>query len=77
MSSTRRSWCERCLAPSPHDLRTSPLLSRAALNRVGHITSPGGYLRDLTRKAERGEFNLGPTIMASMRANAGADMKTA
>ncbi|WP_347276908.1 replication initiation protein RepC [Rhizobium sp. YJ-22] len=58
-------------------LRTSLLLSRADLNRVGHITSPGGYLRDLTRKAERGEFNLGPMIMASMRANAGADMKTA
>jgi replication initiation protein RepC len=59
------------------NLRTSPLLSRAALNRVGHITPSGGYLCDLTRKAKRGEFNLGPMIVASMRANAGPDMKTA
>jgi len=58
-------------------LRTSPLLSRAALNRVGHITPSGGYLSDLTRKAKRGEFTLGPMIVASMRANAGPDMKTA
>lgn len=58
-------------------LRTSPLLSRAFLKRVGHIAPSGGYLRDFTRKAKRGEFNLGPMIMASMRANAGPDMKTA
>lgn len=58
-------------------LRTSPLLSRAFLKRVGHITPSGGYLRDLTRKAKRGGINLGPMIMASMRANAGPDMKTA
>ena len=34
------------------------------LERAGHITSPGGYLRDLTRKAARGEFSLGPMINA-------------
>ncbi|MBY3179722.1 replication initiation protein RepC [Rhizobium leguminosarum] len=34
------------------------------LERTGHINSPGGYLRDLTRKAARGEFSLGPMLMA-------------
>ncbi|WP_369431744.1 replication initiation protein RepC [Shinella lacus] len=58
-------------------LRTSPLLSRASLKSVGHITPSGGDLRDFTRKATSGEFNLGPMIMASTRANAGPDMKTA
>ncbi|MGO4440971.1 plasmid replication protein RepC [Rhizobium sp. RAF56] len=37
------------------------------LERAGHINSAGGYLRDLTRKAERGEFSLGPMLMALMR----------
>lgn len=58
-------------------LRTSPGLSRASLKRVGHITPSSGDLRDLTRKAKCGEFNLGPMIMASTRANAGPDMKAA
>ncbi|MEW9613437.1 plasmid replication protein RepC [Shinella sp. S4-D37] len=39
------------------------------LERAGHINSAGGYLRDLTRRAERGEFSLGPMLMALMRAN--------
>ncbi|ASP83035.1 plasmid replication protein RepC [Sinorhizobium meliloti] len=39
------------------------------LEREGHINSPGGYLRDLTRKAARGEFSLGPMLMALLRAN--------
>ena len=29
------------------------------LERAGHINSAGGYLRDLTRKAERREFRSG------------------
>jgi replication initiation protein RepC len=40
------------------------------LERAVHINNAGGYLRDLTRKAERGEFSLGPMLMALMRANA-------
>lgn len=40
------------------------------LERSGHINSPGGYLRDLTRRAERDEFSLGPMVMALLRANA-------
>ena len=39
------------------------------LERAGHINSAGGYLRDLTRRAERGEFTLGPMLMALARAN--------
>ena len=39
------------------------------LERAGHIASAGGYLRNLTRKAERGEFSLGPMLMALMRLN--------
>lgn len=41
------------------------------LERGGHINSPGGYLRDLTRKSEKGEFSLGPMLMALLRANGG------
>jgi replication initiation protein RepC len=41
------------------------------LERAAHITSPGGYLRDLTRKAALGQFSLGSMIMALARATAG------
>ncbi|NNU58195.1 plasmid replication protein RepC, partial [Rhizobium indigoferae] len=34
------------------------------LEQAGVINSPGGYLRDLTRRAARGEFSLGPMINA-------------
>jgi replication initiation protein RepC len=39
------------------------------LERGGHINNAGGYLRDLTRKAQRGEFSLGPMLMALMRSD--------
>jgi len=39
------------------------------LERAGQINSAGGYLRDLTQRAERGEFSLGPMLMALMRGN--------
>lgn len=41
----------------------------AILERTGHISSAGGYLRDLTEKARRGTFSLGPVLMALLRAN--------
>ncbi|WP_242225071.1 plasmid replication protein RepC [Shinella zoogloeoides] len=47
------------------------------LERAGHIKSAGGYLRDLTRRAARDEFGLGPMLMALMRANAGEARKLA
>ena len=39
------------------------------LERANFIHSAGGYLRDLTRRTERGEFSLGPMIMALLKAN--------
>lgn len=39
------------------------------LERAGHISSAGGYLRDLTRRTERGDFSLGPMVMALLRTN--------
>lgn len=38
------------------------------LQRSAHITSAGGYLRDLTRRALRQEFAVGPMVMALLRA---------
>lgn len=34
------------------------------LQRTTAIKSAGGYLRELTRKAESGHFSLGPMLMA-------------
>jgi replication initiation protein RepC len=39
------------------------------LERGGHINSAGGYLRDLTRRSEKGEFAIGPMLMALLKAN--------
>ncbi|MFK0331913.1 plasmid replication protein RepC [Rhizobium sp. NPDC090275] len=41
--------------------------------RAGHINSAGGYLRDLTARAQRREFSLGPVLMALLRTNAGKE----
>ncbi|MGF6174743.1 plasmid replication protein RepC [Ensifer sp. 4252] len=41
------------------------------LQRSPHITSAGGYLRDLTRRSMRQEFAVGPMVMALLRANSG------
>jgi replication initiation protein RepC len=40
------------------------------LERANMINSPGGYLRDLTGRAKRGAFSLGPMLMALLKANA-------
>ncbi|AHF88432.1 replication initiation protein (plasmid) [Rhizobium leguminosarum bv. trifolii WSM1689] len=45
------------------------------LERGGHINSAGGYLRGLTRRSEKGEFAIGPMLMALLRANAPAGRK--
>ncbi len=44
----------------------------AILERHAAIASPGGYLRSLTRKAEAGEFSLGPMLMALIGSRARA-----
>ncbi|MGO7079227.1 plasmid replication protein RepC [Rhizobium johnstonii] len=45
------------------------------LERGGHINSAGGYLRGLSRRSEKGEFAIGPMLMALLRANAPAGRK--
>ncbi len=45
--------------------------------RAGHINSAGGYLRDLTAKARRGEFSLGPMLFAQVRAHSGSSQRSA
>ncbi|MCY1740655.1 replication initiation protein RepC [Ensifer sp. SL37] len=47
------------------------------LERAGHINSARGYLPDLTRKAERGEFSLEPMLMTLMRTSSGPRMGSA
>ncbi|TCL63651.1 plasmid replication protein RepC [Rhizobium sp. BK251] len=61
---------EACDVMGPENAATA---AACILERAGHINSPGGYLRDLTRKAARGEFSLGPMLMALVRANSGVD----
>ncbi|TCL88894.1 replication initiation protein RepC [Rhizobium sp. PP-WC-2G-219] len=47
----------------------------AILERAGHINSAGGYLRDLTSRTRRGEFSLGPMLMALLKVNSSASMR--
>ncbi|PDT14832.1 replication initiation protein RepC [Rhizobium sp. J15] len=56
---------EACAVMGPENAAT---VMACILQRGGCITSAGGYLRDLTRRAGRGEFALGPMLMALLRA---------
>ncbi|GAC1045912.1 plasmid replication protein RepC [Rhizobium sp. No.120] len=57
---------DACLAMGPENAAT---VMACILERGGHINSAGGYLRDLTRRTEAGEFSMGPMLMALMRLN--------
>jgi replication initiation protein RepC len=57
---------EACVALGPENAAT---VIACILERANHINSAGGYLRDLTRRAERGEFSLGPMLMAQIKVN--------
>jgi replication initiation protein RepC len=57
---------EACAVMGPENAAT---VVACILERAGHINSAGGYLRDLTRRAERGEFGIGPMLMALAKAN--------
>lgn len=57
---------EACEVMGPENAATA---IACILERNGHISSPGGYLRDLTRKAAKGEFSLGPVLMALLRSH--------
>lgn len=58
---------DACYAMGPEN---AAVAIACILERAGHINSAGGYLRDLTRRTERGEFSLGPMLMALLKANA-------
>jgi replication initiation protein RepC len=60
---------EACSARGPENAAT---VMACILERANHINSAGGYLRDLTRRAERGEFSLGPMLMAQIKAGGGS-----
>ncbi len=45
------------------------------LQRGSHINSAGAYLRDLTRRAEKGAFAIGPMLMSLLRANMASAMR--
>lgn len=64
---------EACEVMGPENAATA---IACILERGGQINSPGGYIRDLTRKAQRGEFSLGPMLMALLRAQGGAVSRT-
>lgn len=65
---------EACSAMGPEN---AGVAMACVLERSNFITSPGGYLRDLTRRAERGEFSLGPMLMALVKANGDVSRRTA
>ncbi|KQV65225.1 plasmid replication protein RepC [Rhizobium sp. Root1220] len=64
---------EACDVLGPENAAT---VMACVLERGGHINSAGGYLRDLTRRAERGEFAIGPMLMALARANGPVSRRT-
>jgi len=55
---------EACQVMGPENAAT---VIACMLQRAEHISSAGGYLRDLTRRAHRGEFAIGPMLMALAR----------
>jgi replication initiation protein RepC len=57
---------EACAAMGPENAAT---VIACILERGGQINSAGGYLRDLTRRTEAGEFAIGPMLMSLLRAN--------
>ena len=64
---------DACLAMGPENAAT---VMACILERGGHINSAGGYLRDLTRRTEKGEFAIGPMLMSLVRANAPTGRRT-
>ncbi|MGN7755162.1 plasmid replication protein RepC [Sinorhizobium sp. 22678] len=57
---------EACDAMGPEN---AAVAIACILERSNFINSAGGYLRDLTRRTERGEFSLGPMLMALLKAS--------
>ncbi|OCP23623.1 MULTISPECIES: plasmid replication protein RepC [unclassified Ensifer] len=65
---------EACEAMGPEN---AAVVTACILERAGHINSAGGYLRDLTGRAARGEFSLGPMLMALLRTGGATQRRSA
>lgn len=65
---------EACNAMGPEN---AAVAVACILERSNFITSAGGYLRDLARRSERGEFSLGPMLMALMKTSVQGNRRTA
>lgn len=63
---------DACEAMGPENAATA---IGCILERTNTINSAGGYLRDLTRRSERGEFSLGPMVMSLLKANGQESMR--
>lgn len=57
---------EACLIMGPENTAT---VLACILERTSHIKSPGAYLRDLTRRTQKGEFAIGPMLMSLLKTN--------
>lgn len=57
---------EACDAMGPEN---AAVVIACILERSNFINSAGGYLRDLTKRAARSEFSLGPMLMALLRSS--------
>lgn len=57
---------EACNAMGPEN---AAVAMACILERSNFINSAGGYLRDLTKRSERGEFSLGPMLIALLKTN--------
>jgi replication initiation protein RepC len=61
---TPSAYQHACTVMGPENAAT---VVACILERSNHITSAGGYLRDLARRSEKGAFAVGPMLMALMR----------
>lgn len=57
---------EACDAMGPENVA---IVMACILERCEHINCAGGYLRELTRRCQRGAFTIGPMLMALARSN--------
>ncbi|MQB07174.1 replication initiation protein RepC [Agrobacterium tumefaciens] len=64
---TPSAYQHACTVMGPENAAT---VVACILERSNHITSAGGYLRDLARRSEKGAFSVGPMLMALMRTGA-------
>ncbi len=55
---------DACNVMGPQNLA---IVIACLLEKAETINSPGGYLRDLTKRAQQGKFSVGPMVMALLR----------